>query len=126
MKTLPGILVTYYGEEIGMTDRIISWEDTVDPSGCNKNESTYYSGSRDPARTPFQWDDSTNAGFNENKTPWLPINLNYKCVNVKTERDQSRSHLNVYKHLNKLRKETSLVDASYESALFGEIFTYKR
>lgn len=126
LKTLPGISITYYGEEIGMTDVIISWKDTVDPPACNKNETTYYSASRDPARTPMQWDDSKNAGFNKDKKPWLPINLNYKCVNVKTERTQPRSHLNVYKRLAKLRKEASLVDASYESALFGDILTYKR
>lgn len=45
---------TQKGEEIGMTDVIISWEDSVDPSACSKNESTYYSVTRDPARTPFQ------------------------------------------------------------------------
>lgn len=118
------------GEELGMTDVVISWEETVDPPACNKNESTYYSASRDPARTPFQWDDSTNAGFNKNAQPWLPVNINYKCVNVQTERAQERSHLNVFKRLVKLRKEASLVNASYESALFGEnpsdTFTYKR
>lgn len=109
-----------------MTDVIISWEDTVDPPACNKNASTYHAASRDPARTPMQWDDSKNAGFNKDAKPWLPINTNYKCINVKTERDLPRSHLNVYKQLVKLRKEASLGDAMYEPALFGDIYTYKR
>lgn len=109
-----------------MTDVIVSWEDTVDPPALNSNESTYYKISRDPARTPFQWDDSTNAGFNKGNKTWLPINTNYKCVNVKTESTQSRSHLNVFKRLIKLRKEAGLGAASYESELFGEIYTYKR
>lgn len=149
IKTLPGIAINYYvssnvediyelykrivnfcykkkGEEIGMTDVIISWEDTVDPWGCNKNETTYFSGSRDRARTPMQWDDSKNAGFSRSHKPWLPISSNYKCINVKTQSAQQRSHLNVYKRLVKLRKEAHLVDATYESTLFGEIFTYKR
>lgn len=108
-----------------MTDVIISWQDSVDPMACNKNESTYYTVSRDPARTPVQWDDSKNGGFTSGK-PWLPISANYKCVNVKTQRNQARSHLNVFKRLTKLRKEASLIDASYESALFGDIYTYKR
>jgi len=30
---LPGISVTYQGEEIGMTNMNISWEDTLDPAG---------------------------------------------------------------------------------------------
>lgn len=109
-----------------MTDVIISWEDTVDPWAQNANETTYYSISRDPVRTPFQWDTSNNAGFNEDHKPWLPISTNYKCINVKTERGQPRSHLNNYKRLAQLRKEASLIDASYESALFGDIYTYKR
>lgn len=109
-----------------MTDVIISWEDSVDPPACNSNETTYYQVSRDPVRTPFQHDDSTNAGFNLGAKPWLPISTNYKCINVKTERAQPRSHLNNYKRLVKLREEAALGVASYESALFGEIYTYKR
>lgn len=46
--------------------------------------------------------------------------------NVKDQRDQPNSHLNVYKRLNKLRKEASLIDASFESAVLGDIYTYKR
>ncbi|XP_031619924.1 maltase A1-like, partial [Contarinia nasturtii] len=126
LKTLPGISVTYAGEEIGMTDVIISWKDTVDPPALNSNETTYYAVSRDPARTPIQWDESNNAGFNRGNKTWLPISTNYKCVNVRTESTQPKSHLNVYKRLTKLRKEAGLGAASYESELFGEIYTYKR
>lgn len=47
-----------------MTDVYISWEDTVDPQACGASPLTYEPYSRDPARTPFQWDDSPNAGMN--------------------------------------------------------------
>lgn len=43
------------GEEIGMTDQWLSWNDTVDPAACNSNPSIYEQFSRDPERTPFQW-----------------------------------------------------------------------
>ena len=34
LLTLPGVVTTYYGEEIGMTNNLnISWEETVDPKG---------------------------------------------------------------------------------------------
>ena len=35
---LPGVAVTYYGEEIGMVNTEVSWEDTVDPAGINCGE----------------------------------------------------------------------------------------
>lgn len=51
------------GEEIGMVDGHISWEDTVDPSGCNTDDpENYWKSSRDPERTPFQWSADKNAG----------------------------------------------------------------
>lgn len=59
---LPGVGVTYNGEEIGMEDTWISWEDTKDPQGCNAGKDRYEKASRDPARTPFQWDNTISAG----------------------------------------------------------------
>lgn len=59
---LPGVAVNYYGDEIGMSDTYISWEDTQDPQGCGAGKENYQTMSRDPARTPFQWDDSVSAG----------------------------------------------------------------
>lgn len=61
-QLLPGVGVTYYGEEIGMGDTWISWEETQDPQGCSAGKSGFESTSRDPERTPFQWDNSTSAG----------------------------------------------------------------
>lgn len=46
-----------------MVDGHVSWEDTVDPAGCNTNDPVnYWKSSRDPARTPFQWNAEKNAG----------------------------------------------------------------
>lgn len=53
----------FKGEEIGMVDGYVSWEDTVDPSGCNTDDPiNYWKESRDPERTPFQWNSEKNAG----------------------------------------------------------------
>lgn len=61
---LPGVAVTYYGEEIGMIDKTdITWEETQDPSACNAGKEKYQSRSRDPVRTPFQWNFQYNAGI---------------------------------------------------------------
>ena len=38
---LPGVAVTYNGEEIGMVNTEVSWEDTVDPAGLSCGEEHY-------------------------------------------------------------------------------------
>lgn len=60
---LPGVSVTYYGEEIGMVNKDdISFEDTQDPQGIQAGKDKYKEKSRDPCRTPFQWDATGSAG----------------------------------------------------------------
>ena len=45
--------------------------------------------SRDPERTPMQWDTSDQAGFTKADKPWLPVNENYLTgINVA---DQSQA-----------------------------------
>jgi len=59
---LPGVAITYYGEEIGMEDINLSWELTVDPAGKNAGPEKFLKASRDPSRTPMQWNIDRNAG----------------------------------------------------------------
>ena len=59
---LPGTNVSYYGEEIGMEDTELSWDETVDPAGRNAGEKKFRNYSRDPERTPMQWNDHENGG----------------------------------------------------------------
>ncbi|XP_017105819.2 maltase A3 [Drosophila bipectinata] len=105
---LPGIDITYQGEELGMTNVYISWEDTVDPQACQSNEDDFERLTRDPVRTPFQWNDEQNAGFSNASSTWLPVGSDYKLVNVKRERGIALSHLNIFKQLRALRDEPTL------------------
>ncbi|XP_017462391.1 PREDICTED: maltase A2-like [Rhagoletis zephyria] len=79
VHAMPGASVTYNGDEIGMTD--------MDTDSDNY---------RDPERMPMQWDTSENAGFSTGNSTWLPINPNYKYLNVQTQRGVARSTLNIY------------------------------
>ncbi|XP_013110944.2 maltase A3 [Stomoxys calcitrans] len=115
---LPGISVTYMGEEIGMVDLDISWEQSVDPAACNSNPEIYEKFTRDPARTPFQWGPGENADFSTNHSTWLPINPNYLTVNVETEKVNSKSHLNVYKAMSALRQTKTL---QYGKLQYGNV-----
>ncbi len=62
-------------------------------------------GTRDNARTPFQWSDSENAGFTTGE-PWLKITSDYRRYNADDEQQREDSVLNFYKKAIALRKET--------------------
>ena len=75
---------------------------------------------RDNARTPFQWDDSENAGFTDG-SPWLMVNPKYKHINLASQINDSDSVFNFYKELISLRK-----NPEYESTLvYGDFSPYK-
>ncbi|KAK7869575.1 hypothetical protein R5R35_003367 [Gryllus longicercus] len=101
---LPGTAVVYMGEELGMEDGPVAWEQTVDPPGRNAGPQRFAKFSRDPERTPFQWDDSANAGFAPaGVRPWLPVAPSYRTVNAEIQARFPVSHLQVFRRLVKLR-----------------------
>ncbi|KAH8410876.1 hypothetical protein KR222_005607 [Zaprionus bogoriensis] len=128
VMVLPGASVTYQGEELGMTDGEISWEDTVDPWGCNSNSSIYEQYTRDPERTPFQWTSGTNAGFTTGPTTWLPLAADYQTINVASESQAERSHLKIYKSMVALRKSSKVLQdgTTKYRALAEDVFVVKR
>ncbi|XP_030035811.1 maltase A1 isoform X1 [Manduca sexta] len=125
---LPGVAVTYMGEEIGLVDGYVSWEDTVDPAGCNTNDPiNYVQSSRDPERTPFQWNAEKNAGFSTADKTWLPVADGYETLNVEVQMAVERSHLKVYQFLAKLRQEKAFRYGRYESvAMNQDVFVFRR
>jgi alpha-glucosidase len=110
LLTLRGTPTIYYGEELGMRDVPIPFEEVKDPQGLNMPDKNL---SRDPARTPMQWDSSPNAGFSTAK-PWLRIASDYKRVNVEKEKNDQYSHLHLYTKIIALRqKQPSLMSGTY-------------
>ncbi|XP_011496996.1 PREDICTED: maltase 1-like [Ceratosolen solmsi marchali] len=101
---LPGVAVTYYGEEIAMEDNLsITWKQTKDPQACHVDPEHFKELTRDPNRTPFQWDDSIDAGFSTALETWLPIPDNYKELNLANQKGKPESHYVLYQTLTKLR-----------------------
>ncbi len=122
--TMKGTPFLYNGEEIGMTDYMLtdisqvkdtmgSWyyHAIVTDMGVHPQEAMVRTAemTRDKNRTPMQWSNNPNAGFSPaNIDPWLPINPNYKDgINVKDQDHNPNSLLNYYKHLLRVRKESS-------------------
>jgi len=83
-----------------------------DPAGKE-----YAKKSRDPVRSPMQWDGSANAGFCAAEvTPWLPVAHDYQSYNVADEQRDPRSFLMLTHRLLELRKATpALTFGSYQS-----------
>ncbi|XP_011500169.1 PREDICTED: maltase 1-like [Ceratosolen solmsi marchali] len=104
---LPGISCVYYGDEIGMENNFnITWEQTQDPQACRTDPKTYQKVSRDFSRTPFQWDDTMNAGFSKARKTWLPVHKNYKILNLKNQKFEPESHFKLFKTLVALKKSS--------------------
>lgn len=117
----------HQGEELGMTNVHISWEDTVDPQACRTNPDIYESVSRDPGRTPFQWKDAKNAGFSLADKTWLPVALNYSDCNVELETNQEKSHLKVFRALVALRQTSTFKYGGLQIEAFDDdLLVYKR
>lgn len=112
----------YFGDELGMNnikfDRI---DDYRDIESLNMYQQTKNKGgdlkkfleaqkisARDNGRTPFQWDDSPNAGFSTG-TPWLKVNPNYTTINAGAQEKDPGSVLNYFRKMVKLRKENPVL-----------------
>lgn len=114
--TLKGTPFIYQGQEIGAVNKDFgSIKNLRDIESINlyeelketMEESTallkIFSGSRDHARSPMQWDSSENAGFTKG-TPWSYLDEDYKNYNVVKERKDADSVWNFYRNLIKFRK----------------------
>ena len=110
LLTLRGTPTMYYGDEIGMRDVPIPTREVQDPQGLNMPGKNL---SRDPERTPMQWDGTPNSGFT-NGQPWLRLDRSFHRRNVQTQRLDEHSSLCLYKKLISLRtRELSLQAGAY-------------
>ncbi|XP_071037397.1 maltase 1 isoform X2 [Parasteatoda tepidariorum] len=108
MMLLPGLPIWYYGDELGMENGIIQPEDMRDSYALR----TVSTNSRDPMRTPMQWNCEKNAGFSTSDTPWLPVNTSCIFKNVEVERKDPFSFLNNFKKLITIREEPAILFSS--------------
>ena len=125
LLTLRGTPTCYYGDELGMQNGVVPPELMYDPQG--KDNPLH---SRDPVRTPMQWDDSPNAGFSPfGVRPWLPVSGDFHSRNVVAEQQDARSMLLLTHALLELRRATpALTIGSYRSLEQGNAscFVYQR
>ena len=132
-----GVPFTYMGEEIGMEELFIPFKDGLDPLAQKYKWVPLFlvklvkmSLNRDGCRTPMQWDSTQNAGFSATKDKtWLPVNNNYKRINVDNQIHDRLSLLNTYKQLLSIRKKYDAVrkgDIEIAKSPYADVLIFKR
>lgn len=99
----------------------ISWEDTKDPAALNTNPEVYKQYSRDFVRTPFQWDTQRWSGFTEGNSTWLPVNPNYRALNLKSQQEGDKSHWKLYQQLVRLRRREFVEEVCFLLSFFWQL-----
>ncbi|ATG42668.1 putative alpha-glucosidase AglA [Phaeobacter piscinae] len=101
MMCLRGTACIYQGEELGLPEADIAFEDLQDPYGI---EFWPEFKGRDGCRTPMVWEPSNSAGgFSEGK-PWLPVSPEHLTLSVASQEADPDAMLHHYRRAIALRK----------------------
>ncbi|WDR02419.1 alpha glucosidase [Devosia algicola] len=112
LMSLKGSVCLYQGEELGLPEADINFEELTDPPGIRFWPE--YKG-RDGCRTPMPWEkgDAPN-GFTTGK-PWLPVKANHALLSVAAQSQDPASMLNFYRQiLAWRRRQPALVTGDIE------------
>ncbi|MCE9682533.1 alpha-amylase family glycosyl hydrolase [Halomonas alkalisoli] len=105
--SLRGNLCLYQGEELGLPEAELAYEDLQDPFGINLWPEVK---GRDGCRTPMAWTDGPNGGFcPEVVTPWLPVYEHHLPRAVARQEGDAGSLLAQVRRLLQLRGESELL-----------------
>ena len=125
LMCLRGSVCIYQGEEIGMTEADIAYEDLQDPYGI---EFWPEFKGRDGCRTPMVWErDNSNAGFT-NGLPWLPVGSEHISKAVAEQDDDPASLLNHYRRAIRFRQNHPALRNGEHSKLLDQdgVLTFTR
>jgi oligo-1,6-glucosidase len=142
LHLLRGTPYVYQGEEFGMTNahftslgqyrdiESLNWAREAAERGVPEEMilRSLAVKSRDNARTPVQWDDSTHAGFTTG-TPWLTVNPNHTDINAQAALADPDSVLHHYRRLIELRHTLPVVvhgDVRMLLPAHEQVFAYLR
>lgn len=101
MMCMRGSICIYQGEELGLTESYVAYEDLQDPYG--KRFWPKFKG-RDGCRTPMPWlSDAHNGGFSDGH-PWLPVAKEHLRLAVSEQERDPDSMLNFYRQMLGFRR----------------------
>ncbi len=101
LMSLRGSVCIYQGEELGLGEADLAFEDLQDPYGIRFWPE--FKG-RDGCRTPMVWDgDAANGGFSTAK-PWLPVSKDHLPLSVSAQEGDEASLLEHYRRFLDFRR----------------------
>ena len=104
LAALRGNIIVYQGEELGLTQVEIPFEQLQDPEAIANWPLTL---ARDGARTPLPWQaQSEQGGFTASSAPWLPLGEENMARAVDRQENDPASLLNLTRSLLALRHQT--------------------
>jgi alpha-glucosidase len=131
LASLRGSVCSYQGEELGLTEANIAFEDLQDPYGI-----TFWPTfkGRDGCRTPMPWQSSAvNAGFSQSDTPWLPTDHSHYPQAVNEQEASNDSVLTAYRTFLHWRKnqpcllygDIEFIESTQEKLVFTRSYQEK-
>jgi len=103
LLSLRGSPSLYQGEELGLPEADILFEELTDPPGIRFWPE--YKG-RDGCRTPIPWDKGAAPNGFTTGAPWLPLKPPHSALNVASQLDDPNSTLAFYKQFLAFRRQT--------------------
>jgi len=106
LLSLRGNPIIYQGEELGLPQADVAFEDLRDPEAIANWPRTL---GRDGARTPMPWsNDNTFAGFSEQK-PWLPVGQGHPELSAAHQEGDAGSVLNFTRAMLRVREGSEAI-----------------
>jgi alpha-glucosidase len=110
--SLRGTPLLYQGEELGLPEADILFENILDPWG--KYLYPKWKG-RDGSRTPMPWTGGPMTGFTQATKTWLPIPVEHRALNAELQKTDPASVLTfTQKFLHWRRTEPALIDGEMD------------
>ncbi|MEM7489472.1 MAG: alpha-amylase family glycosyl hydrolase [Pseudomonadota bacterium] len=125
IHTLRGSVCLYQGEELGLSEARVAYEDLQDPYGI---EFWPEFQGRDGCRTPMVWEPSNqNGGFSESK-PWLPVAPEHLGNSVGSQEARPDALLHHYRAVVALRSASDILRKGEQrnTAAHGDMLTFCR
>ncbi|QUX95790.1 alpha-glucosidase [Marinomonas sp. CT5] len=101
LLTLRGSVCLYQGEELGLPEAELEFNQLVDPFGIAFWPE--FKG-RDGCRTPLPWKNDELGGFTQSNQPWLPIAESQRALAVEEQEGNRHSVLHAYRDFLHVRR----------------------